>query len=72
MRMKEHMISHVSSNLDMFAESCEEVKKRLIDMCGQVCFKHLFSRCHVSRDQDMFNYFNLFGSFATTVTKFRA
>jgi hypothetical protein len=36
MRMKEHMVSHVDANLNMFAESCDEVKQRLTSMCDQV------------------------------------
>jgi len=34
--MKQHMNSQVESNLDMFAESCDEVKKRLVKMCREV------------------------------------
>jgi hypothetical protein len=34
--MKEHMVSHVDANLNMFAESCDEVKQRLTSMCDQV------------------------------------
>jgi len=34
--MKQHMNSQVESNIDMFAESCDEVKKHLVKMCREV------------------------------------
>ena len=42
MRMKDHMVSHVDANLNMFAESCEEVKQRLTSMCDQVSLRSCF------------------------------
>jgi hypothetical protein len=37
LRMKSHMANHVdTARSEMFRESCDEVRKRLLDMCKQV------------------------------------